>query len=367
MSRLLHVLNGDCTRVGVERSGLPGELTVWADVLHEGPTPGGLSRAAWRSVRARHLASLDGQSEQQILEGLRRWDAALDRYREYDEVVFWLEHDLFDQLLLIRHLHWLSTLNDRTSITFSLICIDSFPGVEHFTGLGPLRPEQLATLLDVRVPISERQIAVGETAWDAFCAPEPLRLQQWLHADTAAATRSVRLQPDDTAAVRSVRLQPDLGELDATRSVRLQPDLGELPWLRGGLVRHLQDYPAFRDGLARSERQILTAVDEGALSPVSAFHATQRMEERIYMGDATFWSIMRRLAAARQPLLTITSSDGPSREMLPDAQLELTRTGREVLHGRADHVAINGIDRWMGGVHLIDGRWRWKGQGIADR
>ena len=348
MSRLLHVLNGDCTRVGVERSGLPGELTVWADVLHEGPTPGGLSRAAWRSVRARHLASLDGQSEQQILEGLRRWDAALDRYREYDEVVFWLEHDLFDQLLLIRHLHWLSTLNDRTSITFSLICIDSFPGVEHFTGLGPLRPEQLATLLDVRVPISERQVAVGETAWDAFCAPEPLRLQQWLHADTGA--------------VRSVRLQGD-----ATRSVRLQPDLGGLPLLRGALVRHLQDYPALHDGLARSERQILTAVDEGALSPLSTFRATQRMEERLYMGDATFWSIMRRLAAAREPLLRITSSDGRWRETFTDAQLELTKTGRDVLRGGADHVAINGIDRWMGGVHLIDGRWRWKGQGIADR
>jgi hypothetical protein len=337
MSRLLHVLNGDCTRAGLERSGVPGDVTVWADVLHEGPTPAGLSRAAWRSVRARHLASLDGQSEQQILEGLQRWDAALDRYREYDEMVFWLEHDLFDQLLLIRHLHWMSTLNDRTSIKFSLICIDSFPGVEHFTGLGPLRPEQLATLLDVRVPISEDQIAVGQTAWDAYCAPEPLRLQQWLHADTAAV-----------------------------RSVRLQPDLGELPLLRGALVRHLQDYPAFRDGLARSERQILTAVDEGALSPLSAFRATQRMEERIYMGDATLWSIMRRLAVAREPLLTITSTEGPWRETLPNAQLELTRTGREVLRGRADHVAINGIDRWMGGVHLIDGRWRWDGYGIAD-
>jgi hypothetical protein len=77
--------------------------------------------------------------------------------------------------------------------------------------------------------------------------------------------------------------------------------------------------------------------------------------------------MMRRLAAARDPLLTITSSDGPLRETFADAQVELTRTGREVLRGRADHVAINGIDRWMGGVHLIDGRWRWNGnQLIAD-
>ncbi|MCA1560724.1 MAG: RNA polymerase subunit sigma, partial [Acidobacteria bacterium] len=180
MSRLLHVLNGDCTRRGVERSGVPGDLTVWADVLHDGPTPAGLSGEAWRSVRARHLASLDGQSEGQILEQLQRWDAALDRYREYDEVVFWLEHDLFDQLLLIRHLHWISRLEELTGTTFSLICIDRFPGVEHFTGLGPLRPEQLATLLDIRKPISEPQVALGQAAWDAYCAPEPLGLQQWL-------------------------------------------------------------------------------------------------------------------------------------------------------------------------------------------
>ena len=38
-----------------------------------------------------------------------------------------------------------------------------------------------------------------------------------------------------------------------------------------------------------------------------------------------------------------------------------TDTGREVLEGRADHMALNGIDRWLGGVHLKGGKvaWRW--------
>jgi len=32
-----------------------------------------------------------------------------------------------------------------------------------------------------------------------------------------------------------------------------------------------------------------------------------------------------------------------------------------VLAGKADHVALNGVDRWIGGVHLDgpDSRWRW--------
>jgi hypothetical protein len=40
---------------------------------------------------------------------------------------------------------------------------------------------------------------------------------------------------------------------------------------------------------------------------------------------------------------------------------ELTAAGRRVLDGDEDHVALNGIDRWIGGVHLV-GRevpWRW--------
>jgi len=32
-----------------------------------------------------------------------------------------------------------------------------------------------------------------------------------------------------------------------------------------------------------------------------------------------------------------------------------------VLAGEADHVALNGVDRWIGGVHLAgpDSPWRW--------
>jgi hypothetical protein len=35
--------------------------------------------------------------------------------------------------------------------------------------------------------------------------------------------------------------------------------------------------------------------------------------------------------------------------------------GLRVLRAEADHVALNGVDRWIGGVHLAgaDSRWRW--------
>jgi hypothetical protein len=43
----------------------------------------------------------------------------------------------------------------------------------------------------------------------------------------------------------------------------------------------------------------------------------------------------------------------------------LTGAGRDVLAGRSDHVELNGIDRWMGGVHLTRrSLWRWDGSAL---
>ena len=41
--------------------------------------------------------------------------------------------------------------------------------------------------------------------------------------------------------------------------------------------------------------------------------------------------------------------------------VRLTGTGAQVLAGQADHIALNGIDRWIGGVHLQGHHvpWRW--------
>lgn len=313
---MLHVLNGDATRMKLEPSGVPGEMSVWADALHEGPVPD-LPAGELRQVRAAHWARLLDADEPDIARIAQGWDDALDTYAAHDEVIFWFEHDLFDQLALVRHLHWLSTI-DRGRTRFSLICIGSYPGVDNFTGLGPLSPGQLATLFPSRVPISETQIATGRDVWNRFRAADPRPLAEWVA--TAGST--------------------------------------ELPFLPGALRRHLEDFPWLRDGLARSERQILQAVAAGAGTFAQAFGATARMEERAFMGDTTFLSIVRRLAGGRTPLLTVAN---PEVEMIATG-LALTDAGRSVLAGEADYVRMNGIDRWMGGAHLLAGRhWRWDG------
>jgi hypothetical protein len=58
------------------------------------------------------------------------------------------------------------------------------------------------------------------------------------------------------------------------------------------------------------------------------------------------------------PLLQV---DPPGRPVNRGSGLRLTDTGARVLAGGVDQVALNEIDRWIGGVHLRGRRvpWRW--------
>jgi hypothetical protein len=46
--------------------------------------------------------------------------------------------------------------------------------------------------------------------------------------------------------------------------------------------------------------------------------------------------------------------------LIHNARFEITAYGLSVLNGDADFVALNGIDSWLGGVHLTaNSLWRW--------
>ena len=81
------------------------------------------------------------------------------------------------------------------------------------------------------------------------------------------------------------------------------------------------------------------------------------------MGDLSFWAIVRSMSAVPHPLLTMDVRDRAGR--LPEGTLRITEIGRAVLDGRADHVALNGISRWLGGTWLSSDRvWRWTGSSL---
>ena len=311
---MLHVLNGDSARIGLEQSGIPGEIVVWPDVLYEGPTPL-VTGDEWIAARTAHLTGLSDRLVDDVSARYRSDDAALESFREHDEVVFWFEHDLFDQLLLIRHLWWMGQRGARSvggATRFSLVCRDTY--------LGPAKPDAFPALFAERRAITEAQINLGSQAWITVCGDDPSRLLPFANS--------------------------------------VSPDL---PFLRAAMRRFLEDYPSTLNGLSRTQAQILRVASGGPLAVGKAFRESAALEEAIFMGDLSFFNIVEALADARQPLLAI---DERSNDPLSFAEkpIRVTEVGRAVLAGRADHVALNGIDRWMGGVHLTPERlWRWTG------
>jgi hypothetical protein len=317
--RVLHLTNGDCVAAPLRESTLGGEVSISADVLHEGPAPAGLSAERWRKVRARYLAEGGHVGYDECLQNLADWDRKVDEASNYDEVVLWFEHDLFDQLNLIR---LLALLSERPLVgtRLSLVCIGEYPGIEPFHGLGQLAPEQLAALFEERVPVSRAQIEIAREAWLAFCSSDPGGVEALLARET-----------------------------------------GALPFLAGALRRHLEEFPSTLDGLSRTERQSLAAVAAAPLSFSELFRAVQRLEERVFQGDLSFLRVLRGLAVGPHPLLKLEPSPSGS---LHSQTVTLARMGRQVLAGEADWVHVAGIDRWLGGVHLagLESPWRWNPQ-----
>jgi hypothetical protein len=83
------------------------------------------------------------------------------------------------------------------------------------------------------------------------------------------------------------------------------------------------------------------------------------MEAAHFLGDVIFLDYADGLAEAGEPALHFIESASTA-DASPWQQLVLlTRFGEQLLSGEADFVAANGINRWIGGVHLKADRWRY--------
>jgi hypothetical protein len=311
MADALHVSNGDATDLA--GTGLARRVLYWRDVLHEGPVPP-VGPAELRQIRAEFLVAADADDRGEAGAMFVERDAVLDANRD-GEYVLWFEADLYDQLQIVQILSRLAELAVAPE-RVTLICIGEHAGIARFGGLGELTAAQLRELPSTNAcaRLTPAAFDLATRAWAAFRAPTPEGLP------AIAASRS-----------------------------------GELRFLGEAFDRLAREYPSTRDGLSLAERRVLAAVADGASDAGSAFVRTWQKENRPYLGDTWAFAAMDRLARAPYPLL---EAAGPVSRETP---VRLTDTGARVLAGDADHVALNGVDRWIGGVHLSGRRvpWRW--------
>ncbi len=323
--RPIHVTGGDATAERIRQAGIPGPIIVWRDVLHTGPVPGDAAPEELRRLRAEHMSSIGLGDRDEILAQLEARDALLSQAPSYGQIILWFEHDLYDQLQLIQVLGWLAA-HGGADLPAYLICIGAYPGIARFTGLAQLTAAQLRPLLDRRRKVKSEEFLAAREAWSAFTSPDPKQLEAYVHNDS-----------------------------------------GALPFLRPALVRHLEDFPLLHSGLSRTEKQLIEVVRDGMHTPFEVFIASQEREIVPFHSDAIVWTVLAYLSSGQAPLLTCNGEAFalPARGKPNDAflrqSISLTDLGKQVAVARADWIAYRGIDRWLGGVHLVGETtpWRW--------
>ncbi len=328
--KFLHIHCGDASAQPLRNSSVPGDVHVWREIYIEGPVPGNVSNEEFRKVRADFLSSsMNFLTYDGALQGINaRYDMLVDAGK-YGEVILWFDSCMFDQTIMIELIDQCAR-QKWPDTKLSLICIDR--------GLGELSMEELVALMDIRHEIIPEEIGLAQNGWKAFTSANPIDIE-----------------------------------------ALLKEDCSPLPYLKDALLRHLEQFPCVRNGLKRTQNQIMMAIADGATKLGQIFKTVSDMEERPFMGDTSLWSCIDELAENKVPLLKVSglenlseltkinpeAYESPSAKKLQKWDVSITAVGKEVLAGYQDFIKLNGIDRWLGGVHLQGSyaQWRWDEQG----
>lgn len=312
-----HVRCGSDIRGPLREAGFEGSFLEFSDPVCQGPVP---REGNLVDVRARFVSERYGVPLADARERLRRELAELRETLRAPRVVLWCEHDSYDQLVLARILAFYR--EHGVPERLELICVDGFPGVSTFLGLGQLSSEQLSTLWPLRRRVAPELLDLGAQVWKALRDPSPLGLHEIAEGATAAR--------DEPSA---------------------------LPQMGPALRRHLQELPWIMDGLGLTERLTLEILADAPCGEAALFRRLIHEAEPLpFLGDTMYAAVLDDLAAATCPAIRLApSSAGEGREVA------LTDVGRRILQGVLDWRACSPPERWIGGVRISEGApaWSW--------
>ncbi len=309
MGAQLHITNGDGALHVLTLAGIEGDLLPWQDVLHEGPVPGGLSLAGLSVIRAEYIAQCGWALMDDALILFKQRDDVFLNSSRFTRCVLWFEHDLYDQLQLIQILHEFAKMPHKPEV-LQLICSDNYLGEADSTLIKQLWHKQES--------VTAQHYALAQQAWSAFASNTPLQWAEMLNVNT-----------------------------------------DQLPYLQGAIERMLQEYPDPVYGLSRTQQTILTLLKVTPMTGGQLFGEYQLTEQRRFMGDSSFWSILHELASSQLPLIVI--DDGVALDISdPKQMIALSEQGRSFGNQQINWLQYHSIDRWIGGTHLSkDDYWTW--------
>jgi len=311
----LIITNGDEAVARMREARIEGDILPWRDILYEGPVPA-LPLDELSDVRACFLAQRGWMSEEELRAAFRVRDDVLRGHADFQEIVLWFEHDLYDQLQLIQVLDFLAADGRREGVF--LIQSGRYIGTE--------TPRGLKQHVHLKEPATDAHFALARLAWSGFRAPSP---EPWANL------------------------------------LRLSTHV--LPFLRLAMLRLLEEMPGHRTGLSRTETTILTLIHDGVRHPGELYDAYRESEVALFMGDWSFYRLLDALGDTSAPFIAgfngrAFSPDLPEerRDAYLWSRLSLTHLGVSVLSGHADAMQHRRVDRAIGGVRITSGDpWRW--------
>ncbi len=316
---MLHILNGDSISKSFAETGIEGEVLVWREALIMGPCPANLSDEEWIQIRAKHLSETYANDITECIESQQKLNLQLSQTDAHENIVLWFEFDLFCQTNMVYVLNRLAQLKSGKTKIF-LICIDAFPDMPKFRGLGQLSSTQLASLLPQKQQVSPQMRSLASAIWQAYVNADPTGLESILRQDTSA-----------------------------------------LPNCKEAFSAHLERFPSVKNGLGRIENLSLDLISGGIDEFEPLFYTLCELEPKYGFGDAQIWKQIEFMSKAVNPLLTIYNA--PTDGLATDyskAYFKLTTIGKAILVGNSDMMNVNNVDYWLGGVHVVnDTEWRW--------
>jgi len=267
MHATLHITNGDSAGERIALAAIPGDVLVWRDILYDGTRNPGWPDEETMEARARFLeqATGGGLDSADVLSTSRHQYHKLAAAAEYERIVLWFDACLFDQSMLV---HLLACLLHKDIQHVELLCVETFPGIVPFHGLGQLQPSQLASVYGQRRPVAEAQFRFAQIADTAFATQDPIRLDELARRTDAP-----------------------------------------LPWIPAAVRRWLQEQPDPGTGLGQLQRLALQAIRGGCENPNEIFAAVAAADPPPHFwGDITLWGKINALTDRKPPLVRI---DGP--------------------------------------------------------
>ena len=321
---MLHITNGDHAADRLRQSGIEGEVMVWRELYTFGPVAKDMGNEMERSKRAAYLEQQLGIPQTEYLQ-IAELERKLHDFHQYKEIVLWFEYDLYDQAMLSYLLHYFSgqPLGDTK---LNLLCIDAYPEIENFRGLGQLTPGQIGRLSGTWHVMGTEEIRAGSQFWQAYTSSD---IQDHIHY--------------------------------------LQQDRTVLPFAHAAFEAHLTRLPSQSNGLSSIEQATLEAVSQGIDHPYPLFkHVSERLHV-LGMGDLEYWALLRRMTKKPHALLQLSGVETfpdftQHNENFRNAVLSLTELGIQVLSEETDWAELRRDELWIGGLWNPQGEtphWRW--------